>query len=131
MKFTEKEKDFLKKEEVARLATVSSKSWPQVTPIIFSFDKGYFYIATDYGTKKLENIKKNNKVGLVIDAYTRQPAGLILQGRATILEKGTDFRYGFNLLQKKFSYYRANPWKEGEAPILKIKPVRKLSWGLR
>ena len=131
MNFTEREKDFLNEQQVARLATVSEKGWPQITPVIFAFDGKDFYIAIDYGSKKLENIKKNNKVGLTIDVFARQPKSIIMQGFADIFERGEEFKHGYKILYDKFAYYRANPFKEGESPILRIRPLRKKNAGLR
>lgn len=130
IRLTPKEIKLVEKEDVSRVSTISSKGWPQTTPISHLFHKGYIYFATDYGTKKLENIKKNNKVSILVDVFARQPKGLTIQGYATIIEKGNEFVKIEKLFEKRYSYYKANPFKEGEAPIIKIEPVTKKSWGV-
>ena len=57
IKLTSKEIDFLKKNEACRIAT-SYNDIPHVTPVTYYFDDGYFYIATDYDTRKYTNMEK-------------------------------------------------------------------------
>ena len=71
--FAKKEISFLNKHEVCRLATAAKDATPHVVPVCYVFHNGYFYIFTDYGTKKLQNIKENPKVALAVDVY-RQPS---------------------------------------------------------
>ncbi|MDE1855417.1 MAG: pyridoxamine 5'-phosphate oxidase family protein [Candidatus Micrarchaeota archaeon] len=127
IKFSEKEEALLKKQDVARIATVSEKGWPQVTPVVHLYHSGKIYFITDYGTRKLKNIQKNNKVGVAVDVYARQPASVIVQGRAEIIERGEEYVEIEKLFERRHAYYRSNPVKEGEAPIIKITPVRKFS----
>jgi pyridoxamine 5'-phosphate oxidase family protein len=130
VEFSEAEIAFLKEQEVGRLATVSRHSIPQITPVLYVLDSGNLYFATDYGTKKLDNMKLNNKVALVVDSYARQPRGITVQGSAKIIENGKEFVRIEKLLEERHSYYKANPFKENEAPIIIIEPARKVSWGL-
>lgn len=129
MKFTEKEIEFIKSLPVARIATISEKRWPQLTPVLHVFDGKDVYFATDYETKKYENLKKNSRVAVVIDKFP-PTVGATIQGEAEIIERGKEFEYAFKLLQDRHTYYKKNPFKEGEAPIIKVKPLRKISWGL-
>lgn len=127
IKFTKKEEDFLQKQDVARIATVSEKGWPQVTPVVHLYHDGRVYFITDFETRKYKNIRKNNRVGVAIDVYTRQPASVIIQGRAEIVEKGKEFVEIEKLFEQRHAYYKANPVKEGDAPLIKITPVKKFS----
>jgi hypothetical protein len=34
----------------------------------------------------------------------------------------------YALFRKRFSWVRADPWKEGETPFVKIEPIYKSSW---
>ncbi len=129
MKFTSKEKAFLEKNEVCRLATASCDAVPHVTPVCYIFLNGYLYIATDYDTKKYKNVRENPKVALIVDTYKPHKA-VAVEGKAEILEKGEKFRRIRELFYKKFDWARNDPWGEGESPILKVKPLKKTSWGL-
>jgi nitroimidazol reductase NimA-like FMN-containing flavoprotein (pyridoxamine 5'-phosphate oxidase superfamily) len=129
-KFTNSEKRFLDKNEVARLATVSANGIPHVVPVSYAFRNGVFLVAVDYETKKYRNLLHNPHVALVVDA-TRPNRGILIQGCAEIFEKGVEFQSAYKIFHKKFSWVRADPWKPGEAPFIKIKPSTKASWGFR
>jgi uncharacterized protein len=129
--FTKAEKRFLKQHEVCRVAT-SHDDTPHVTPVNFIFyDDGFFYFATDYDTKKYRNLEKNKKIALVIDIYnsTIDNKAVIVQGTAEFIEKGKEFQSLYNIFHEKFEWVREEPWNEGEAPFVKVKPRRKTSWG--
>jgi PPOX class probable F420-dependent enzyme len=124
-----KELRFLKANELCRLATVSADCFPHVTPVIYAMDGENIVVATDYGTKKLENLKANSKVSLVVDKY-HPNKGITIQGVCVVHEKGKEYLRLLKILFAKFEYYRKNPWREGEAPILRIVPRKVTSWGL-
>jgi len=129
--FTKSESDYIKKIDDSRLATISPKGWPQVTPIIHAFDGKCFYTAIDFGTQKAKNIESNNRVALVVDRYERTPSAVIVQGTAELFKEGKEFSHGYKLLHERHAYYRANPFKENEAYIVKITPATKKSWGIK
>ncbi len=124
-----KEFRFLKSNELCRLATASKDGTPQVTPVIYALDSNYLLIATDYGTKKLKNIKENPKVCLLVDEY-HPNKGLMIQGECEIYERGKEYLRLLKILFDKFEFYRKNPWEEGETPILRVIPKKVVSWGL-
>lgn len=129
VKFSKKELEFLDRNEVCRLATVSGKGIPHVVPVCYIFHEGRLYMAVDYGTKKLENLKKNLYASVVVDTYGPNRA-IMIQGKAEIIERGPAFREIYALFHQQFSWVRRSPWKEGEAPFVRVKPFRKVSWGL-
>ena len=130
VKFTRKEIDFLENNEACRIAT-SHKDIPHVTPVTYYFENGYFYIATDYKTKKYSNLKKNKNVAIAIDIYLAgKHKAVIVQGAIEFIERGPDFKRLYDIFYKKFSWVKEMPWKEGEAPFVKITPRKKTSWGL-
>jgi len=128
VKFSSKELAFINKYEVCRMATVGNGK-PHVVPICFMFIDNHFYLATDYDTKKYRNLLKNRNVALVIDTYQPNKAVLV-EGEAEIVEEGNEFREIYDKFYKKFSWVRDTPWKEKEAPFIKVEPLKKISWGL-
>ena len=54
----------------------------------------------------------------------------MIQGECEILERGKEYLRLQKILFDKFEYYRKNPWKEGESPILRIRPTKSVSWGV-
>ena len=129
-KFTNAEKRFLDKHEIARFATVSSNGIPHVVPVSYVFRNCVFFVAVDYDTKKYRNLLRNPNVALVVDT-TRPNRGILIQGQAEIFEKGVEYQDAYGIFYRKFGWVRANPWKQGEAPFIKINPSTKASWGFR
>lgn len=128
--FSKAERDFLGRNEACRLATCHD-SVPHVVPVSYVFAGGEFFIATDYETKKYENIKENDRVALTIDVYSSvRNKAVCVQGRAEIIERGGEFARLYKVFNQRFEWVREDPWEEGEAPFLKVTPTGKVSWGL-
>jgi len=53
-----------------------------------------------------------------------------LQGKVLIIENGEEFSRIYKKFHEKFEWVQDQPWKENEAPFIKIKPFSKSSWGL-
>ena len=130
IKFTIREIEFLQANEGCRVATCT-KDVPHIAPVTYYFEDGYFYFATDYDTKKYTNLKKNNKIAISVDIYSpTKHKAVIVQGLTILIEKGPEFKRLYDIFYKKFAWVRENPWKEEEAPFVKITPKTKTSWGL-
>jgi nitroimidazol reductase NimA-like FMN-containing flavoprotein (pyridoxamine 5'-phosphate oxidase superfamily) len=123
------QKQFLDSHEIGRLALASKDGMPHVTPIIYAMGGDCPIIATDYGTKKLSILRENNKTSLVVDVMDPNQ-GVMLQGTCEIFERGKEFLELLKVLTDRLEYYRKNPWREGESPILKITPENIVSWGV-
>ena len=118
---------FLKHHELCRLATASKDAKPHVVPVIYALDGENIIVAIDYGTKKLENLRQNNRVALVVDDY-RPNHAVMVEGECEILERGREYLRLLRILFEKFEVYRRHPWGEGESPILRIKPTKAVVW---
>ncbi len=129
MRFGRREREFLERNEVCRFATAGKDGLPHVVPVCYLFRGGYFYVATDYGTRKYLNVRENPRAALVVDTY-RPHRAVVVQGRVEVLERGEEFRRIREEFYRRFEWARKDPWEEGEAPILKLLPERKASWGL-
>lgn len=129
VKFSKSEERFLKANELGRLATISPDEMPHVVPVCYIFHAGKLLVATDFGTKKYRNLLANDRVALVVDVY-RPNRGILIQSEGKIVEAGPEFREAYRLFYRRFSWVRADPWKEGEAPFIMIEPTNKVSWGL-
>ncbi|HEY6756746.1 MAG TPA: pyridoxamine 5'-phosphate oxidase family protein [Nitrososphaera sp.] len=128
--FSRAERDFLSSNEACRLATCND-GIPHVVPVSYIFEDGSFLMATDYETKKYDNIKHNKRVALVVDIYSSVGnSAICVQGTAEIVEKGEEFARIYKIFHDRFEWVRRDPWEEGEAPFLKVMPTNKVSWGL-
>lgn len=129
--FSTSERDFLDRNEACRVATCHDNI-PHVVPVSYFFENNTFYIATDYETKKYENLKKNDRIAITVDVYNSiGNKAVCVQGRVEIIEKGSEFARVYKIFQKRFEWVRMDPWQEGEAPFLKVTPTHKVSWGLK
>jgi nitroimidazol reductase NimA-like FMN-containing flavoprotein (pyridoxamine 5'-phosphate oxidase superfamily) len=131
MKFTVEEERFLRDNEVGRLATIGKDGMPHVVPVCYVYRSGCVWIATDYGTTKYRNLLSNNRVALIVDSGYDSNRGVLIQGQSRIYKRGRMFRTIYAAFYRRFNWVRATPWKEGEAPFIKIEPARKASWGPR
>jgi nitroimidazol reductase NimA-like FMN-containing flavoprotein (pyridoxamine 5'-phosphate oxidase superfamily) len=130
LKFSSAERHFLEQNEACRVATCRNNV-PHVVPVSYLFEKDTFIFATDYGTKKIENIKNNNRVALTVDVYDSvKNKAICVQGSAEIIESGSEFERLYSIFYQRFEWVRKSPWKQGEAPFVRVVPKRKTSWGL-
>lgn len=113
--FSEKEIAYLKSQRLARVATTSKESQPDVAPVGFDFDGTYFYVGGRNlpQTLKYKNIQNNPKVSLVIDDLESinpwGPRGIKIHGIADLTT-----RQGY----------------AGAGTYIRIKPKEKWSWGI-
>jgi len=130
VKFSKKEIQFLKQNELCRFATASKKGEPHIVPVSYVFHEGFPYIVTDYGTKKLKNLKQNPHAAILVDTAGTQKL-LLISGSVAIIEKGEEYRNLYKIFYEKLDWVKRDPWKEGEAPFVRINPTFKAGWGLR
>ena len=131
VKFSKKEEKFLLENEVGRVAT-SHNDIPHITPVSYIYENNWFFIATDYDTRKYKNLKANKNIALAVDIYNSsvENKAVVIQGTSHIIERGEEFKKLYQKFDKKFEWVRNDPWKEGEAPFIKVTPFSKISWGL-
>ncbi len=130
LKFSTAEKRFIDDNEVATFATMGPHGMPPVAPVCYVYSSDAFWVATDYGTRKYRNLQRNDRVAFLVDVGSDSNRGILVQGRAKIFDKGPKFREIYDVFHGKFDWVRATPWNEGEAPFVRIEPMRKASWGL-
>ncbi len=126
--FTAREIEFLENNEMCRFATSSAKGEPHIVPVSYVWDQGHAVIVTDYGTRKLKNLRENPQAAILVDT-NRTNKLIMLSGPVEIIEKGEEYRRLYKLFYSKLSWVRRDPWKEGEAPFIKTSPNFKTGWG--
>ncbi len=133
MEISKKIENYIYEQRLARFATCG-KGKPHVVPIAPVYDREAkaVYFVTDYGTRKLENTKENSNVAIVFDSYDRRSHGVLVEGKAKILERGAEYRKVRETLYKKYPFYSRPEYtfEEGEAPIIRIDPSKVVSWGV-
>jgi len=134
VKLSPRQVEFLNKQTVGRVATASSKGELHVVPVCYVLDDGNICFATDYGAKKVRNLKENRRISIIIDQYFEDWSklkGILIQGEAELIERGLEFAKIRDLLHKKYPQYMDMPIKEEEFLIVKIKPSRVSRWGFK
>ena len=134
LKLSKKDIEFMQQLPVCRLATATEECEPIVRPVWPVFDGLNIYIASDPDTPKLEQIESNPQVSLVFDDYNKKDwsiiRGIRVQGEATIMWNGKEYRYAHDLLKEKYPEYQTEEgsWKEGDIPIIKVTPISYTKW---
>jgi nitroimidazol reductase NimA-like FMN-containing flavoprotein (pyridoxamine 5'-phosphate oxidase superfamily) len=73
---------YLSQPLIAKIATTNVDGTPQLSPVWFMYENGVFYISTYEKALKVRNIKRDNRVALLIDSTD---GGIKLKG---VLVKG-------------------------------------------
>lgn len=124
---------FVRWERVCRVGTASPDGMPHVVPVCHVLADGKLYIGSGDDATKVRNLKANPRVTATVDAYTDHWAGLkgvMLQGTASLIERGPRFRRARRLLYAKYPQYRDEAaLTEADSVIVEITPTHVFTWG--
>ena len=115
----EKAKEFLNEEHVGRVASIDKNGFPQIIPMNFVFLNDVVYMHSHVRGEKLDNIKRNNKVGFEVDreleflpSYFEDPknasladtlyVSIVIKGRAILVSDREEKSFALNGLMKKY-----------------------------
>ncbi len=129
VEFKDREVKFLEQNEMCRIATASKKNELHIVPVSYVWNDGFVYVVTDYGTRKLKNLRENPNAAILIDTSGTSKV-LMVSGTVQLIEKGENYRRIYKLFHSRLDWVKRDPWKEGEAPFVKLTPTFKASWGL-
>lgn len=119
IKSTRKITEFLNEEHVGRIASIDKDGFPQIIPMNFVFLDGIIYMHSHIRGEKLENIKRNNKVGFEADreleflpSYFSSPTdasqadtlyiSVVIKGDGFIIEDKLEKALALNALMEKY-----------------------------
>ena len=119
IKSKEKIAQFLNSEHVGRIASVDENGFPQVIPMNFVFLNDSIYMHSHTKGEKLDNIRKNSKVGFEVDreleflpSYFEDPKdasladtlyiSVIIKGNGLIIEDRSEKTVALNALMQKY-----------------------------
>jgi len=133
--FSQKELEYLREQQVGRLATVSRDQFPHVTPVAYATDGERLYLNIKYDSKKARNIRENPRVSFVVDDFLswEKIRGVLVSGKAELISRGKLHQIGRDLIYQKYPKYQESyPIEEGgwSEYILVITPTKVISWGL-
>jgi hypothetical protein len=139
-------KEFLNQEHVGRIASIDKNGFPQIIPMNFVFLNDAIYMHSHTKGEKLDNIKKNQKVGFEVDreleflpSYFEDPndasladtlyISVVIKGTGKIIEDKKEKTLALNGLLKKYQpegfYEPINPQMQvvDEVAIIKVTPT--------
>ncbi len=145
IKSKEKIKEFLDAEHVGRIASIDETGYPQIIPMNFVFLNDVIYMHSHTRGEKLDNIKRNDKVGFEVDreleflpSYFEDPKdasladtlyiSVVIKGSAFIVEEKNEKVLALNGLMKKYQpeggYEPLKPEMDviDEVAIIKVTP---------
>lgn len=135
---TEEARCFADKHRVARLATASCDAEPHVIPLCYARlgDDIYFVIdekpkQTHLGLKRLQNIRANSRVALVIDDYDddwTQLAYLLVRGLAALVDDPAEFERVLEQLLVRYPQYAEMSLGPERNPMVRISVERMQLW---
>ena len=145
IKSKEKIIEFLSSESTGRIASMDADGFPQIIPMNFVFINDVIYMHSHIRGEKLENIKRNDKVGFEVDrnleflpSYFFDPTdasladtlyiSVVMKGICQIIENNEVKTLALNALMKKYQpeggYEPMNPEMEvlNEVAVIKVTP---------
>ena len=145
IKSKEKIIEFLSSEQTGRIASIDDNGFPQIIPMNFVFINDAVYIHSHIRGEKLDNIKRNQKVGFEVDksleflpSYFSDPVdasladtlyiSVVIKGNASIVSDKEEKTNALNGLMEKYQpeggYEPINPDMDvlKEVEVIKIIP---------
>src|SRR5262245_24010903 len=121
-------------ERVCRVATVGGGGVPHLVPVCHVVDGGKIYFGSGKDAQKIQNLRANPRVAVSVDLYSDAWAhlkGVMVQGTATLIEKGPRFRKVRALLYEKYPQYPDDAaLDESDSVIVEVTPTHVFSWGV-
>ncbi len=121
-------------ERVCRVATAGATGMPHLVPVCHVVAGGKIYFASGNDGRKVLNLRTNSRIALTVDLYSDAWAnlkGVMVQGTATLIEKGPRFRKIRALLYRKYPQYPDEAaLDESDSVIIEVTPTRVFSWGV-
>jgi len=121
-------------ERVCRVATVNEAGVPHLVPVCHVLVDGKIYFGSGNDAMKVLNLKANPRVTVTVDLYSDNWSnlkGVMVQGTATLIEKGPRFRRIRALLYKKYPQYPTEAaLDESDSVIVEVTPTHVFSWGV-
>lgn len=119
IKSKEKMSQFLNQQETGRICSIDKDGYPQIIPMNFVYTNDAIYMHSHTKGEKLENIKKNSKVGFEVDqsleflpSYFTDPKdasqadtlyiSVVIKGVGSIVNDRNEKAMALNSLMKKY-----------------------------
>jgi PPOX class probable F420-dependent enzyme len=126
--------DLVARERVCRVATSNAEGQPHLVPVCHVLAGGKLYIGSGDDGAKVRNLQANPKITVTVDLYSEHWAslkGVMVQGRAKLIERGPAFQRARRRLYEKYPQYsKEAALSPSDSVIVEITPTHVFSWGL-
>jgi PPOX class probable F420-dependent enzyme len=127
--------DFVARERVCRVATASAEGQPHLVPVCHAVAGGKLYIGSGDEGAKVRNLRANPRVTVTVDLYSDSWAelkGVMVQGRARLIERGPAFQRARRKLYEKYPHYaKEAALSPSDSVIIEITPTHVFTWGFK
>ena len=127
--------DFVAWERICRVATAGAAGVPHLVPVCHVLAGGKIYFASGDDGRKVKNLRENPRVTLTVDLYSDHWGtlkGVMIQGRARLIERGPRFHRVRERLYRKYPQYpREAAISPSDSVVVEVTPTRVFSWGFR
>src|SRR5436309_11548857 len=126
--------DLVARERVCRVATANAEGQPHLVPVCHVLAGGKLYIGSGDDGAKVRNLRANPRITLTVDLYSdswAQIRGVMVQGKARLIERGPAFQRAKRKLYEKYPQYaKEAALSPSDSVILEITPTHVYAWGL-
>ena len=131
---SKKAADFVARERVSRVATASADGMPHLVPVCHVLAGGKLYIGSGDTGAKVRNLKANPKITVTVDLYSDHWGslkGVMIQGRAKLIERGPGFQRARRKLYEKYPQYpKEAALSPSDSVMIEVTPTHVYAWGL-
>ena len=134
MRLTKKIAKLIGSERVCRVATAGAEGRPHLVPVchVLAGDKIYFGSGDD--GRKVKNLRDNPQIAVTIDLYSddwSQLRGVMVQGTARLVERGSRFKQARSRLYAKYAQYaKEAAISPSDSVVVEVTPTHVFTWGL-
>jgi nitroimidazol reductase NimA-like FMN-containing flavoprotein (pyridoxamine 5'-phosphate oxidase superfamily) len=116
----------------AALATLDNDGYPHLVAMTYGVKDGMFYMTSYAKAQKVLNIRRNSKVGLMIEAggVYAELKGVMVRGVCDIIEGEDAVRDAWAIISGNSATPRRRETNDSAAKrvVLKVRPLRIVSW---
>jgi nitroimidazol reductase NimA-like FMN-containing flavoprotein (pyridoxamine 5'-phosphate oxidase superfamily) len=135
--------DFLNRQPVGRVCSIDASGFPQIIPMNFVYSDGAIYMHSHPFGEKLDNIRRNRKVGFEVDqhvcflpSYYFHPTdasqadtlyvSVVIKGTAEIVEDAREKARALNALMEKYQKEGKYEALDPEMPVVEEVAIIKV-----
>ena len=134
-KLTAAAAEFVRWARVSRVATVSAEGVPHAVPVCHVLAGQKLYFGSGDDATKVRNLKANPRITVIVDEYSDHWSslkGVMVQGRARLIERGPEFTRARARLYAKYPQYpKEAALATSDSVIIEVTPTRVFTWGLK